>query len=174
VTTRFPSVVCDTGPVIHLDEMNSLDLLAEFPEAVLVRAVADELARLRPSVLSGRRVCFTVMKDDVVTDEALRATCRSFSLDAAETEALALMGQRRDALFLTDDSAARLVAEQMGLRVHGTIGVLLRSARRGQRTPKEVLSTLARIPVESTLHIKRVLLEEIMANVRKEFRIPHF
>jgi predicted nucleic acid-binding protein len=169
VTTRFRSVVCDTGPVIHLDEMNSLDLLAEFPEVVLVPAVASEVARLRPSALSGRGIRFTVLRDDIVADEALRATCRSFSLDAAETEALALIGQMPDSLFLTDDAAARLVAEQMGFRVHGTIGVLIRSIRRGQRNREEVLATLERIPVESSLHIKPVLLEEIIDNVRKEF-----
>jgi len=50
--------------------------------------------------------------------------CRVFSLDAGESEALALMEKNPNAIFLTDDASARLVAEQMGFRTHGTIGVL--------------------------------------------------
>ncbi len=44
--------------------------------------------------------------------------CRVISLDAGEVEALALMEREPEALFLTDDSAARLVAERMGYRLH--------------------------------------------------------
>jgi predicted nucleic acid-binding protein len=44
--------------------------------------------------------------------------CKIFSLDAGEIEALALMEQRPQAMFLTDDAAARLVAIQMGFNVH--------------------------------------------------------
>jgi predicted nucleic acid-binding protein len=115
--------------------MKSLDLLREFPETILVRSVADEVARLRPSALSGKSLRFTVLRDDTAVGVTLRATCKSFSLDAAETEALALVEKTPNSLFLTDDAAARLVAVQMGFKVHGTIGILVRSIRRGRETP---------------------------------------
>ena len=49
-----------------------------------------------------------------------------FSLEAGEREALLLVQEHPAALLLTDDAAARLVAELMRWRVHGTIGVLIR------------------------------------------------
>ncbi len=49
--------------------------------------------------------------------------CRIFSLDAGETEALAIIEKDPDSMFLTDDASARLVAEQIGFKVHGTLGI---------------------------------------------------
>ena len=71
------------------------------------------------------------------------------------------MEQNPQALFLTDDAAARLVAIQMGFNVHGTIGIPLRSIRRGQMTPKEVLDILKDMPLQTTLYIRHSLLKEI-------------
>jgi predicted nucleic acid-binding protein len=74
-------------------------------------------------------------------------------------------------ILLTDDAAARLVAEKMKFRVHGTIGVLIRSIRRRMRKPEEILNILAEIPQTSTLHIKPSLLKEIIHMVKSEFRL---
>ena len=52
-------------------------------------------------------------------------------LDAGETEALALMKEDSDAIFLTDDASARPAAKQMGFEVRGTIGILARSQYEG-------------------------------------------
>ena len=74
-------------------------------------------------------------------------------------------------IFLTDDAAARLVAEHMKFKVHGTIGVLIRSIRRRLKKPEEVLYILAEIPQKSTLHIKPSLLNEIIQMVKNEFSL---
>jgi hypothetical protein len=43
-------MVCDTGPIIHLDELSSLDLLADF--TVLVPDIVwQEVTRHRPTAL---------------------------------------------------------------------------------------------------------------------------
>ncbi len=97
--------------------------------------------------------------------------CRLFSLDAGEIEALSVMGKNPTAVFFTDDAAARFVAEQMDYKVHGTIGILIRSIRRGQREPEHILWTLTEIPLKSTLHIKHTLLETVKAKVRLEFNL---
>jgi predicted nucleic acid-binding protein len=70
-----------------------------------------------------------------------------------------------DAILLTDDAAARLAAEALRHRVHGSIGILLRAIRRRQRTPREVVSILRGLPVRSSLHIRPDLLEGIVAEV---------
>ena len=42
----FAKVVCDAGPLIHLDELDCLDLLGDYPEVLGPEAVwRDESAR---------------------------------------------------------------------------------------------------------------------------------
>ncbi|MBI5016658.1 MAG: hypothetical protein HZB55_14365 [Deltaproteobacteria bacterium] len=74
-----------------------------------------------------------------------------------------------NALFLTDDAAARIVAVQASYRVYGTIGVALRSVRKGRRSAREVLRLIESIPTRSTLHIRPSLLGEILSKTKHEF-----
>jgi predicted nucleic acid-binding protein len=71
------------------------------------------------------------------------------------------------ALFLTDDAAARLAVTTLGYRVHGSIGILLRAIRRQQRTRDEVLNLLQVLPTRSTIHIRASLLQEIIAQLER-------
>lgn len=78
------------------------------------------------------------------------------------------MQEHPRAIFLTDDAAARLAAVTWGYQVHGTIGVLLRTLRRQQRSRDQVITTLQNLPARSTLHIRSGLLLEIIARVKSE------
>ena len=164
-------VVCDAGPVIHLDELNCLDLLTDFQEIILSSKVCEEVKKYRSSALMRQDLSFTTLTRNISPDEPLLTICRIFALDAGETEALALIQQNPQAMFLTDDASARLAAYQMGFKVHGSIGILIRSIRRGHRNPEEIVRTLAEIPLKSTLYIKPVLLKEIIIKVKNEFNL---
>jgi predicted nucleic acid-binding protein len=72
-----------------------------------------------------------------------------------------------NAILLTDDAAARLVAEKLSYEVHGTIGVVVRALRRRQRTKRQVLNLLRSIPRRSTLFVSKELLESIIEEVRE-------
>jgi len=164
-------VICDAGPIIHLDELSCLDLLSDFQEIILSGKVSEEIKRYRPSALKREGLSFTTLTQNISPDELLLTICRIFALDAGETEVLALMQQNPQAMFLTDDASARLAAYQMGFRVHGSIGILIRSIRRGHRDPEETVRILAEIPLKSTLHIKPALLKEIIIKVKTEFNL---
>jgi len=163
-------IVCDTGPIIHLDELGCLDLLCDFKEILLPISVVEEIEKHRPVALTAK-LPFRVLRDQNPADERLLAMCRIFALDIGETEALTIMESHPDAIFLTDDASARMVAERMGFKVHGAIGIIVRSIRRKQKSPEEALSILSRIPSRSTLFIKSVLLKEIVLGIKKEFNI---
>ncbi len=79
------------------------------------------------------------------------------------------MKQYPDAIFLTDDSAARLVGKQLGYKVHGTLGVLIRTIRRKLMSPQKVVDILRSIPQKSTLHIKPSLLENVIQQIEEGF-----
>jgi predicted nucleic acid-binding protein len=88
-------------------------------------------------------------------------------LHAGELAALQLMQQSPDAMLLTDDAAARLVAEQLGYEVHGTIGIVVRAIRTKQRTKRQVVNLLRSIPRRSTLFIRPSLLASITRQVEE-------
>lgn len=171
MTKSATKVVCDAGPIIHLDELNCLDLLADFQEIVLSDIVRKEVEKHRPLALKRSALSFVRSNKKNSLDEALLTMCRIFSLNVGEIEALELMEKNPQTVFLTDDASARLVAGQMGFRVHGTIGVLIRSLRREQRKPEEVVQIITDIPLKSTLFIKPSLLEEIILKVKKEYKV---
>ena len=51
--TKSPTkVICDAGPIIHLDELNCLDLLADYEEIVLPLVVEKEILEHRPYALT--------------------------------------------------------------------------------------------------------------------------
>jgi predicted nucleic acid-binding protein len=163
-------IVCDTGPIIHLDELDCLDLLADFREILLTDSVVEEIEKHRPVALT-IKLPFRVLRAHKPSDERIAAMCRIFALDRGETESLLIMESHPDAIFLTDDASARMVAERMGFRVHGTIGVIVRAIRQRRKNPEEVLSIIGSIPSRSTLFIKPLLLKEIADRIRKEFTL---
>ena len=164
-TEPGPLVVCDAGPLIHLDELGCLDLLNDFRSVLVPDQVWREVLHHRPSALSDPQVKLEQMPVDILADASFRAMTRVLALAAGEQAALSLMRQHPDAILLSDDGAARWAADTLGYRVHGTIGILLRATRRGQRTPSEVLRHLRAIPTSSTLHLRPSLLTEIIEQV---------
>jgi predicted nucleic acid-binding protein len=166
-TDVWPTAICDAGPLIHLDEIGCLDLLADFQALVVPEQVWEEVARHRPTVLDVQTPAFHRPPVTVASDPRFRALVKSFSLDAGEQAALSLMSDYPEAVLLTDDAAARLAAQALGLRTHGSIGVLLRSVRLGRRKKAEVLSILRGLPTHSTLHIRLSLLQEIIEQVER-------
>src|SRR6266511_4279198 len=106
MTTR--PVVCDAGPLIHLDQLDSLDLLSDFTSVQIPEVVWAEVLKHRPKALP--QPFLQRPASAVATDLETLAVCRAFSLDAGEAACLALLATQKDFLFLTDDAAARLVS----------------------------------------------------------------
>lgn len=88
-----------------------------------------------------------------------------FTLHAGEWEALRVAMGIPQGILLSDDTAARMAARNLRIETHGTIGILIRSIRRKQRTKEEVLSVLRSLPERSTLHLKRSLLDQVISAV---------
>jgi predicted nucleic acid-binding protein len=142
-----------------------VDLLADLTTVLVPDAVWREVQRHRPSAL--RRRSLPLQRTTLLPDPPLELSqlAEMFSLGSGEVEALRLMQGLPNAVFLTDDMAARLVAQRLGYRVHGTIGVVVRALRQQQRTKRQVLNLLRAIPRRSTLFIDRQLLNSIIDEI---------
>jgi|SRR5882724_1055339 len=158
-------VVCDAGPPIHLDQLDCLDLLADFSRVVVPDVVWREVEHHRPTALDQKTIRLERLKPSEEPSAELNSLHRLLALHAGEVQALQLAQELNAGLLLTDDTAARLAAKTLQVAAHGTLGVLLRAIRRRQRTPEEILDVLRALPVRSTLHVKRDLLDEIIRQV---------
>jgi predicted nucleic acid-binding protein len=165
-TDPASSVICDAGPLIHLDQLGCLNLLRDFAEVQVPDAVWKEVQRHRPSALRRRTLKLSrVTTLPAATPELIDLT-QAFPLDEGELEALRLMQANLGAISLTDDAAARLVAQRLEYEVHGTIGVVLRALRRQQRTKRQILNLLRALPRRSTLFIEPGLLNWVIEQVK--------
>ena len=158
-------VICDAGSLIHLDELDCLDLLADFAAVWVPEQVWREVDVHRPEALSNPAVEFRRVSDRTPAGALLRTVVRTLGLHRGEEAALCCMIDHPAALLLTDDAAARVAARSLGYRAHGTVGVLLRSIRTGRRLRTDVVRILRSVPEISSLHIRRDLLKEIIEQV---------
>ena len=165
------SVVCDAGPIIHLDELECLHLMEDFERVFVPDVVRKEVLAYRDVAFKDSNVKWTEISHQFPVEAHLQAIYKIFSLDAGEVAALAFMSKEPGLLFLTDDAAARLVATKLGYNVHGTIGVLLRAIRRDLMKPKKVIDRIKLIPLQSSLYIKASLLQEVISQVEQEFEL---
>lgn len=161
-------VVCDAGPLIHLDELGSLSLLADFAHILVPEQVWQEVEVHRPNALPRSGLSLQKVAVSVSTQAAFQTLAQALLLGHGEQAALSLMADYPQAIFLTDDAAARLAAVTLGYRVHGTIGILLRSVRRGQQTGREILAVLRKLPTQSTLYVRPNLLQEIIDQLERQ------
>ncbi len=162
-TTEPPNaIICDAGPLIHLDELGCVD----FARAIVPDAVWEEVGRHRPCALTApmlrleRRSC-------AAPGAEVDAIMALFVLHRGEKEALSLASEFAGALLLTDDTAARLAARTLGIAVHGSVGILVRAIRRRQKTKAQVIALLRDLPTKTSLFIRSSLLEEIIAEVTR-------
>jgi predicted nucleic acid-binding protein len=169
--TDAPVVVADAGPLIHLDELAALDVLADFPEIWVPEDVWSEVALHRPQAL--RHGGIRLLRHEASSISArINAIAALYSLHRGERAALALCLEHSIGTLLTDDTAARLAATSLNLDTHGTLGLLIRSVRRGLRSPTEVLVLLNSIATRSTLHIRPSLLDDVIRQVQLEWNDP--
>jgi len=123
-------VVADTGPLHYLILIGHIELLLQLFGAVAVPAtVIDELRH--PNAPDAVRAWaanpppWLVVHDDPAGLAALRR------LDPGERAAIALAHALGAGLLLMDDRAGVAAAREDGIRVTGTIGLLVEAARRG-------------------------------------------
>lgn len=100
------TIVADAGPLIHLDELQALRLLADFPRVMVPHAVWLEVEHHRPEALRATSPSLTHVAAIAVPPE-LEVVGRLYTLHAGEWEALALCSQYPGCRLLTDDTAAR-------------------------------------------------------------------
>jgi predicted nucleic acid-binding protein len=159
-------VVCDAGPLIHLDEVGCLDLLRLFEKVLVPDLVWEEVDRYRPSALRRKHVTLIRVQDPSSASDELADLIAAYALDAGEEHALRLMEAHPQGVLLTDDMAAREVATRRGFQVRGSLGVLLSGWEAGCRTRRQLLNILTKLPTASSLFVTKSFLRKLIDRVQ--------
>lgn len=127
----MPEVISNTSPLFYLHQLGLIHLLPEiYGKIVVPVAVVVELE-------AGRDIGIEVPDlrsldwVDIRSLETQPLLALADDLGAGERELLGLAVSVPDALIILDDARARIHAVRLGMRLTGTLGVLLRAKREG-------------------------------------------
>ena len=158
--------VLDAGPLIHLDELDSLRLLAGYREVLLPDVVEREAREHRPGIQIDSIPGLVRVRSNPATVESMLELATQFGLHEGELAAIAVLKEHHGNCLLSDDAAARAMAEAIGFQVRGTVGLILRGWRRAQISKAEACDLLRALPKRSTLHLRPGFLENILEQIK--------
>jgi predicted nucleic acid-binding protein len=122
-------VIVDTSLLIALDQIGHIDLLRRlFGSVVRPQAVLEEL------LAGGDRHPLSdamTVAEWIKTEPNPKSASLRPELGRGETAAISLAYESEADLIILDDLQARLVAAGLGLRVTGTVGVLIAARKEG-------------------------------------------
>ncbi|MBX9742434.1 MAG: DUF3368 domain-containing protein [Chthoniobacterales bacterium] len=123
-------IICDASPLILLAKIDKLSLLKVIAEEVWVpTAVWDELvidAELHDEIEKFKIFLSCIRSPDPTLERAFQ-----LEVDRGEAAALALAVQNPNSCLLIDDRTGRTIAQLQGVKIIGTLGLLVRAKRHG-------------------------------------------
>ena len=154
-------VVCDTSPLQYLYQAGLLYVLpAIFDRVMVPPAVVAEIVEGRKRNVplpEPSELAWVTIRE--VGDRTLIP--RIASLGDGEREVIALGLEAKDSLLVIDDRIARRHAVAVGLRITGTLGVLLLAKERGHLgAVRPALDRLEAMRFRLSMETRRAVLDE--------------
>jgi predicted nucleic acid-binding protein len=166
--------VADAGPLIALGKIGAVSLLRQvFTDVLIPSAVHEEVVSsggggaLPDAVaidLAVHRGELTVVP---VLDVALPTDLAALSLGRGEKQAIYLTLRERTDLLLMDDAEARAAAAALGLRVKGTLGIIVEAVRAAVMKPDDAERLVQIIQARDDIWIKESVCQAVLAGIRR-------
>ena len=113
-------IISDSTCLIALDRIGQLTLLKQLFEQIYVpTAVHREF---------GKKVSWIKVKS---VHNPIAIKTLMIQIDAGESEVIALALEMQDCVAILDDKKARRIAQDIGLKITGTVGLLLKAKKDG-------------------------------------------
>ena len=147
------NILSDTSCLILLDKIGKLDLLGDlFGNIIITKLILDEFAQEIPGFVK------IESSKNSKYQKILEAT-----VDYGEASLIALSLEIENPLIILDDRKARQLANELGIKVTGTIGILITAIDKGLIT--DVYSLIDDIN-SSNFRISDVYLDELRKRSR--------
>ena len=122
-------VIVNSTPVIGLANIGKLDILRQMYGAITIpQAVFDEIKS--PSVQRQVNANRDWIRVEQISDTSQKQMYRA-KIHAGEVEVMIKKKKKKADLVILDDNAAKKTAKFLGLRVIGTLGILVLAKKRG-------------------------------------------
>lgn len=141
-------VVSDTTPIISLVKAECLDILKTLfgsvciPSAVFDELIANEKYSYEADQIRKSDFIFTKELKDKKSVRYLQIAAK---LDLGESEAITLAEEMNADLLLVDELRGRRIAEELGIRITGTIGVLLQAYDENILTAQDIMTCIDKL-----------------------------
>ncbi len=146
-------IIADTSCLIVLQKINRLHLLKDiFEEIIITKEIAYEYREELPIWIITKKVKDKLSKHILEID-----------LDKGEASAIALGLENKDVLILIDERKGRKKATDLGLKIMGTLGVIINAKERG--ILKSVIEELEKL-IEVDFRMSKNLIENIKKNYK--------
>lgn len=149
------NAVIDTGPLIHLHEIDQLEIITavfsnlHIPEYVK-REIRNEPILKFIALHSDRIKVHPVSEPELFP---VKDAYSKFQLHLADLAVVTVLLKISDSLALTDDLALRRAIESNGRTVVGTVGILFKAYKRGVIDKPRLIELIDRIFNDSSLYL---------------------
>jgi hypothetical protein len=125
------AIVADSSPLIALAIVEQLALLPQLYDRVLVPPAVWNEVTVQGIGLPGAQAVSQLTWLEIQSPNTSIVEPLSILVDRGEAEAIALAQSTPNSTVLLDDAQARRVAERLGIRRIGTLGILRRAKKSG-------------------------------------------
>jgi len=167
------TVIIDSGPLMALAKLGLIDLLprlygqVSLPTAVFTEVVErgrergyDDAYLVQLAIQQGKLKVVKVKEEDLPTD------IKDLPLDAGEKQALYLTRREKADLTLFDDEKVREEAKARGLKIKGTVGVIIQAYRAELLRLNDVESIIEAIMSREDIWISEELCRRVLEKVK--------
>ena len=151
----------DTGPILHLYEVNQISLLNLFSKIFISSCIKEELLRHKIERLPKNVELQNINKDQVAL------LSERYSLDDGEASVIWMCKSFNIPILLTDDLNAREVAKSLDITSVGTIGIIIRNFREKKISREDAARALKDIFDNSSLFITSQLINNAIDEIKK-------
>ncbi|MCM1173054.1 MAG: DUF3368 domain-containing protein [Clostridium sp.] len=162
-------IISDTTPLISLLKIGRLELLhhlfgeIQIPYAVYRELTSnDKFKREAIEILQSEYI----QKVDVEDKKSVALLRRATGLDEGESEAIILSDEMKADILLMDELKGRQVAKQMGLRIMGTVGILMTAFEEKLLSADEIKQCI-NVMKNNGRHISEQLYEQLMDKINE-------
>ena len=158
------TIISDTTPIISLIKINRLDLLEKLfeevliPEAVYRELTTNALFENEATIVKTSSFLNTSAVQNRKSLQLLQAVS---GLDDGESEAIILADELKSDVLIMDERKGRKVAEKLGIKITGTVGVLLQSYSENMISSDEIKTYLDQLK-NSNIRLSESLIQKAL------------
>ena len=157
--SKTRKVVSNTTPIIALSEIGELDLLKKLYGMIFIsESVLNEI-KTEPAFSDVRANNSWIVVEKIEVNEEVRKMYKP-KLHSGEVESMILAQKLKADIIILDDYAARKTAQYLGLKVTGTLGVIIKAKQEGLISEAKPLMEKL---IENGLFISDNVLREVLS-----------